>query len=241
MDGPRLTLPNFAKLTPKLVSKTPLITPDLGKCYEDPWIYQRTDAFTDIKITAITPLGNIAPVPTSDKGHASHNGVTSKKQIPNKNVVNVSEEVTEPSKIAPIYLDNSDRDYDFVSKKMHSISIRTMSLQKQYCTKLKDMPDVYGRVSVKVFDELLSVYENNQVYYQDRLDDETMSIEDIKTNLTKLEWWFSRIIEPKENEGRRERETNKTTKRITSFCDPELHKYIQLLPDNFVCYIMSHL
>jgi hypothetical protein len=114
---------------------------------------------------------------------------------------------------------------------MRAIAANTMTLQKQYCTVLRPLINVGGKVSVTVFEEALSIYENNQVYYQDRIDDHSISIDAIKAGLTELERWFANIPEPKpvdDVEAWREREIQRQTKGLTAYCDPELHKYIRL-------------
>src|SRR5690606_8472358 len=114
---------------------------------------------------------------------------------------------------------------------MRSISEGTMNLQKQYVNYLRDIPVIRGTVSQDKFDDLLSIYENNQVYYQDKIEDKTMSHEEIAVKLTELEHWFLTITEPRPKDPEdipswKERNIFKQEKRISMYCDPELHSYI---------------
>lgn len=81
---------------------------------------------------------------------------------------------------------------------------------------------MYGKVSDQAFEEALSVYENNQVFYQDTIDDKSLDIPTIKQRLTELEHWFMCIIEPfhggdtEEKEAWQQRERFKIIKGIIS-------------------------
>ncbi|CAH6421725.1 Hypothetical protein HVR_LOCUS1365 [uncultured virus] len=139
---------------------------------------------------------------------------------------------TDPILTATIYLDFTkprDQDYGYVANKMKAIRENTLTLQQQYKNDLKPLINASGRVSVKIFEEALQIYENNQVYYQDRIDDRDLDLPTVRARLTELEQWFLCIIEPKPIDDIPswiDRERNKLIKGISSYCDPELYPYI---------------
>jgi hypothetical protein len=258
---------NYGKINDNSVPKvpcSPLFIPKIGiskgtpttpsqilKPGENPWVYIKSETNnsitgllnpSDIKITAITPIGTIAMVPTCD----IRPPLTPRKlpPTPTRHIkLNIMDENTGSVRIDPlltttIYLDctkPSDQDYNHVSQRMRDITANTLTLQKQYSTTLRPLINVIGKVSHETFEDALSVYENNQVYYQDRIDDKVVDIETVKICLTQLEHWFACIIEPEpvdDIEAWKERELSKVFKGLSPYCDPELHKYIQPLPSN---------
>jgi hypothetical protein len=234
--------------------RTPLVIPNIGilkgipmtpekslNTDENPWLPPKTDGISDVKITAITPIGTIAMVPTCDKRPPS----TPRKLPPTPghltlNIIGESSyySQTDPLLSATIFLDCTkpeDRDYNYVSERMRKITANTINLQKQYSTELKLLTNAIGRVSNMIFEESLSIYENNQVYYQDRLDDQKIDIDSINLGLTTLEHWFMCIIEPRPRDdidAWRIRELSKLQIGFSFYCDPELHKHIQTLPSH---------
>lgn len=214
----------------KTTQKTVIVPNDL-----DVWMQEVTTGASQIKIAAITPVGTIALVPTIDK-----NTYKRKKYVPftpsraiNANVVHdENEEKHDPILSATIYLDYTkaeDQAYDHVANKMRAIAIKTNNLRKQYRNELRDMIAVSGIVSTKKFEKILAIYENNQVYYQDCMDNNELDIEVIKSKLTELERWFMKVIEPKPTddiEAWHERQNFKAQRGISAYCDPNLHKYI---------------
>lgn len=239
--------PSVTSPTYRVVPTTPsqLLAPG-----ENPWLPPKVDGSSDIKIAAITPIGTIAMVPTCDKRAP----VTPRRLPPTPNrhlTLRVVDENTGETKIDPlltttIYLDCTrpeDQDYNHVAQHMRDITVTTTTLQKQYSNTLRLLTNVTGRVSQRIFDDALSIYENNQVYYQDLIDDKTVDIQVIRDGLTTLEHWFASIIEPKATDDLaawRERESLKLTKGITAYCDPELYQYIQPLPDNIRLQIRQY-
>ena len=191
--------------------------------------------------TSITPSGQVVKVPTSNIRPPP----TPVRHIYRNSTI-VPEEKDNPIMSACIYLDLTspeDQDYDYVSKKMKSISSNISRFQQQYATQLRSpLPIIDGHVSKTIFDEMLSIYENNQVYYQDRIDDKRMTLDEISQALTTLEHWFILIIEPKEEdniESWKERERKKLTG-ITAFCDPDLHQYITSAPPHIIFKIKQY-
>jgi len=221
---------------------------------ENPWYITPAENSGEIKIAAITPIGTIAMVPTIDKRPPTprlvklssdyHTNTTRLPPTPGKHLtLMVVDEVTgqikeDPLFTATIYLDCTkpeDRDYNYVALKMRSITQNTISLQKQYINELRPLVDASGCVSHSAFDRLLSIYENNQVYYQDRIDDNGLDIPTIKARLTELEHWFMCIIEPKSEDDVASwqiREKSKLTKGVSPYCDTELYPYIGHVPIN---------
>jgi len=256
---------------PKEPARTPLIIPRIGvvkgyggsprydsepllKPGENPWLVSKKGNQSEIKITAITPIGTIAMVPTIDKRPPS----TPRRSLPptptrhlTLKVINenTGEVKIDPLLTAAIYLDCTrpeDQDYNHVANKMRAITNNTITLHKQYTNQLLQLPKIYGKVSIKLFEEALSVYENNQVFYQDTIDDKSLDIPTIKQRLTELEHWFMCIIEPfsggdkQEHEAWQERERFKIIKGISSYCDPELYPYITPAGEQIKAFISQH-
>lgn len=227
---------------------TPLLIPNIGIAKsnnaptpstilapdEDPWLPQRTEGSSEVKIAAITPIGTIAMVPTTDKRPPTPRRLpfTPGRHLTLK-VVN-DPDPNDPILTATIYLDcTKDQDYDHVAARMRSITENTLTLQRQYKNNLKPLINVVGKVSSEVFEEALLIYENNQVYYQDRIDNNDLDIKTIQDRLTELEYWFLCIIEPRSNDNITdwiERERTKLIKGISAYCDPELYPYITPAP-----------
>lgn len=122
--------------------------------------------------------------------------------------------------------------------------VPTSNNQKKYLTKLIPLQDIQGIVTREVFESSLSIYENNQVYYQDRLEDGTMNIFSIKLALSHLEHWFAMILEPMDREdidGWLSRESHKLINHITIFCDKNLLDHIDPISDSVINFIkISH-
>jgi len=185
----------------------------------DPWIYKSGCESCNIKKTSLTPIGTVKKIPTSD------NRPPVTPRICNK--INTFEEKFNPVLNASIYLDFSDREYDYVSKKMKNINSITASYHNKFVTKLLDIPAIKGNLTIEDFEELLNIYENNQVYYQECMDNKILDIETIKNKLTELEHWFIFIQEPySDEEGYEDRRKIKKNTGYSPYCDPELYQYI---------------
>lgn len=193
---------------------------------KDPWIIKRNFSHSEVKIAGITPLGTIAHVPT-----AIRKSVPTPRRVPIPPPRNISDSDSEEGLVLSFYLNKTCKDDNYVAEKMRSISENSINLQKQYSNYLLDLPNIFGNVSHKVFENALLVYENNQVYYQDQLEDKTLDETIISEKLTELERWFMNINEPTpidkdDVEMWQERNTFKQIKGISAYCDPLLHKYI---------------
>lgn len=226
---PRIGVIKGGPMSPK-----PTLQPD-----ENPWLPPKIEGAGELKIAAITPIGTVAMVPTCDKRPPA----TPRRLPPTPTrhlTLRVVDEHTGAMKIDPIltaaiYLDCTkpeDQDYNHVAERMRTIAVTTTTLHKQYTTTFRPLPNVSGRVPAVTFENALAVYENNQVYYQDRIDDRTLTTEAIKDGLNALEQWFGNIIEPKPRddddiEAWRDRESMKLTKGVTAYCDPELYQYLK--------------
>jgi hypothetical protein len=240
-EAPGMIRPLCAR-TPKFVDRTPknsevypgmspgmklprcATTPPVRTSVDDdynPWIPETTEGARYVKILARTPIGTIARVPTSN-----HQPVYIPKPIEvadNKSILNAS-----------IYLDLSDRDYNYVSSKMRSLNENTKNLQKQYANVLQPYPKIKNPLSPlnpDKFEQLLLVYENNQVYYQDLLDAPNPEIPEISIKLQELEQWFVSFSEPRPHDkldldAWRDREKFRKTHNISQYCDPILYKYL---------------
>jgi hypothetical protein len=184
----------------------------------NPWIPETTEGAREVKILARTPIGTIARVPTCD-----YHPVYIPKPVEvanNESILNAS-----------IYLDLSDRDYHYVSNKMRTLNENTKNLQKQYSNVLQPYPTITNPLNPDKFEELLLVYENNQVYYQDLLEGPNPQIPEITNKLKELEQWFIGFAEPRPHdkldfEDWQERELFRKTHKISQYCDPALYKYL---------------
>jgi len=190
-------------------------------------------------LTGLTPIGELKKVPTS-----SIVPMRTPRTIPQPKVESKEQD---PILGAQIFLDLTSKEvrpYDYVSKHMKAISETTLNLRKNYRNELKPLPKVSGLVSTTVFENALDIYENNQVFYQDQIDDGIIEREAIARDLTALEHWFMQIIEPKprgsELESRNAREQLKLTKGVSGYCDPELYEYIGPLPPEIRAFLLKH-
>jgi hypothetical protein len=212
----------------------------------DPWMPERPSRPPDIKIIGITPVGTIPAVPTAEKRPDTprygpmtpHRSLTLEVVDPNTKVATI-----DPILTSAIYLDCTkpeDQDYNHVANRMRTISTTVSALRKSYQTSYRQVPALRGHVTHTQFEDALSAYENNQVYFQDRLDNKDMPIADINRHLTELEHWFMCIIEPRPRDDVddwRRREASKIANKFSAYCDPELHKHIQPAPESVINYI----
>jgi hypothetical protein len=93
-----------------------------------------------------------------------------------------------------------------------------------------ECPDVDNMIDSERFQEILLIYENNQVYYQQSFDDGKIDKEKLVEKLICLERWFICIIEPKpykksEISDWMEREKMKLVNYYSEYCDPDIYKY----------------
>lgn len=260
-------IPNTAPKTPLYIPRIGIPKEDKNietlQPDENPWLPPKVEGYNDVKIAALTPIGTIALVPTCDKRPVTPRKLpptpgrlpSTPGRLPPTPVRNLTLRVIDentgttridPIMTATIYLDctkSEDRSYNHVAERMRKITENTTTLQKQYSTTFRPLANITGKVSHSLFEEALLIYENNQVYYQDRIDDKTLSQSDIQSGLTSLEHWFASIIEPKNYDDAtswKERELFKLRHGITSYCDPELYKYIQPLPSNLLSLIKQY-
>ena len=144
---------------------------------------------------------------------------------------------------ASIYLDWRDNsDYHRVGDRMRSISQNIANTRGTYRNVLQALVPMKGRVSIQQFETALSIYENNQVFYQDQMETETMKADAIQKELTRLEHWFIQIIEPRgeDPEDRIHREQYKLQKGISKYCDPDLYSYIDPIPDSIRNFLQEN-
>ena len=230
--------------TPKspFVIKSPYKIESPHSNKKDPWIYNPTVSEKFTKIIGIDKYGDMCIIPTVDY------------QLP-PSVRYISEENDESDDyilIGDIFLDQKNskgRDYNFVSQNMRNISIQTNNLRLLYANKFKPFnKNIKGKVTLKEYDELLEIYENNQVYYQDCIQNETLTYDQLCVDLTELEYWFICIIEPYDYEDYdlddysdwKTREQFKYNKGYSGYCDPDLYFYIkQPLPQEIINYIKN--
>jgi len=133
--------------------------------------------------------------------------------------------------------------------------IRSVNRGDDGIKKLHILPDAHGLVNRTLFDKCLDVYENNQEYYIDKLTKLSNliklsndmreinrieeKIDQVKKNVTLMEYWFLFIIEPKpsdrrEHENWHDGEMMKLENSRTKYCDRELASLIKPLPSKIV-------
>jgi hypothetical protein len=143
-----------------------------------------------------------------------------------------------------------------VKNKMINITQEIKSVQKNLKNKFKNCPEVEGIVTQEVFDQCRDIYENNQVYYQQKFEDNKITKEVFSEKVSILEEWFICIIEPKplnpltplrgssevyeqEVEDWLEREHDKLKNLYSSYCDPDIHEYLIKPSKEFHDYILQ--
>lgn len=258
----RSPVPLRVPLSPMVAKpRTPLVIPNICATKmtprkhidltDDPWLPPKVEGAGCIKIAAITPIGTIALVPTCDVRPPTPRKVlpATPTRMLQLRVVDpqTGEPVLDPIMSASVYLNCTkpeDQDYNHVANRMKAISEAAQTSRTYYITELRGLPSCSGIVSARQFEDLLSIYENNQVFYQDRIDDKTMSADDIKRRLTELEWWFMKIIEPRPHmndvDSWIEREKFKTENGRTSYCDTTLYEWVDVMPESHLNTIIQH-
>jgi len=234
--------------TPKtsFVLRSPYSSQPLYSPKRDPWVYISTENERSSKLIGIDEYGNIAKIPTVDY------------PLPQtvRYIIEDSDSTDDSINLYDydIYLDQKNskgRDYNFVAQNMKNISIQTNNLRSLYANKFKSYDkNIKGRVSLEIYEELLEIYENNQVYYQDCMQNESMTYDHLCEALTELEYWFICIIEPYDHNDPdldkddynewKSREQFKINKGFSGYCDPDLYFYIkQPLPQEIIRFINS--
>ena len=202
----------------------------------NPWIVTSKRNNCDIKIAGLTPIGTIAMVPTIDKRPIKVPYISRKVPV-------LESESTDSLLNLSMYLDLTppeDYGYYHVSDKMQSLIQCTRSLHKQYTNEYKAVPEIYGIVDKDLFECALLIYENNQVWFQDAIDNCSIDDNTINKYLSALEQWFMCIIEPIDYEDYNSwmiREQTKILKGYSSYCDPELYHRIFQPSEQVISYI----
>jgi hypothetical protein len=210
--------------------------------YENIWLYKPRKNETITKFAGIDKDGNISSVPTADYK------LPPSTQFAYNDKTNIDDDFIT---IGDIFLDkkgSKGQSYHFVAENMRNITAQIKqcaNLREQYINEFKEYDlRIKGRVTLEKFEELLDIYENNQVYFQECLENGALTYNEICEGLTKLEYWFICIIQPydKDEDGDyedcKERERSKLTKGYSGYCDPDLYFYIQQpLPEKIVDYI----
>ena len=120
---------------------------------------------------------------------------------------------------------------DQISATVRTINTSVSELQKHRKNTLRSLIEI-DRMDAERFETCLSIYENNQVYYQDLLDSAVgIERDSIIKDLNILERWFISIVEPRpkiraEIKQWEERENIKKIKGYSAYCDPDLYSII---------------
>jgi len=130
---------------------------------------------------------------------------------------------------------------------MRNIALQTNNLRLLYANKFRPYDkNIKGKVSLEEYEELLEIYENDQVYYQDCIENGNLTYDELCIYLTELEYWFICITEPynysdydvDDHTEWKTREQFKLNKGYSGYCDPDLYFYIkQPLPQETINYI----
>jgi len=208
----------------------------------NPWIYNPTISERFTKIIGVDENGNLCKLPTIDYELPELKRYISEDNDGSDDYITIGD----------IFLDQKNskgRDYNYVSQNMRNIALQTNNLRSLYANQFKPFnKNIKGKVNFDEYDELLEIYENNQVYYQDCIQHETMTYDQLCDALTELEYWFICIVEPynyreydeDEYDEWKTREQFKYNKGYSGYCDPELYFYIkQPLPLEIINYIKN--
>jgi len=182
-----------------------------------------------IRYIGLTPIGTIQRVPT---------GV-------HRN--------TPPVVFLPTYQRKTDEDTSIAqyietlphfddTREAKSASAGMRSIKDFHATqrnKFIECPKLTGLVSQEKWEEVLQIYENNQVYYQECFQQREMKREQANQKFTLLEQWFMLIIEPLPSTGSKEdyeawknRELNKLKTGHSEYCDSEIYPFLGPLDIN---------
>ena len=116
-----------------------------------------------------------------------------------------------------------------VATHMRALMSVSASFAQCYKTTFKNLLPLKGMVNLTQFNQALAVYENNQVYYQECIDDGSITTAAITEGLVALERWFAAIIEPDACDNGADHRTFLQKKGVTAHCDPELYPYLTIL------------
>ena len=224
--------------------KSPYVLQSPYSNKKDPWIYKPTNAEKYTKIIGVDEYGNLTKLPTVDYDLSQ----------PDRCKIEETDGSDDYIVIGDIFLDQKNskgKGYNYVSENMKNISLRTNELRSLYANKFKQYnKNTKGKVNFQQYEDLLEIYENNQVYYQDCIQNGSMTYDQLCVSITELEHWFICIVEPynyedfdeDEYDEWKNRELFKLKKGYSGYCDPELYFYIQQpLPQNIINYIhFSH-
>lgn len=211
----------------RCINKTPLF---YKKYDNDPWFYNGKDISKNVIVNGILKDGTVAPVPTTNNIPILTNSSESE--------FSEGEEI-DPMVMANIYINSyeNNRDNNYVNQNMKNISTSIRSLRSNYTMKIKPLTNDEGLVKQSNFDDCLSIYENNQVYYQECIDHCTLTKKELVEGLTALEYWFILIVEPPQQDEPtewREREYGKIERGYSAYCDPELLDYVKPLSPHLI-------
>ena len=192
----------------------------------DPWM-PRERVTNRFRMAALNPAGFIAPVPTTTYRPRTTRAVATLPFQESKEVVS-AQDVMMPLLDSSIYFDQSKDDR--VANRMQQLCRHGRQAQQKRQTELRPLPlSVPARLNPTQWEDLLSLYENNQVFYQDRLEDKSWSQEKIIEELNRLEQWFRLVREPQgsmSHEEWKEKEQYRIQHGYSSYCSPDLRPLI---------------
>lgn len=228
------TTPKIMKVLPSTPNprRTRSVTPLLRNAMtpgslKDAWL-PTIDDVVKITIIGVQSNGMINPVPTNTKPLMTPRRILT----PGKYLKLVVQEPKRDPILSASVIVSSEKSGQLsqtTSQHMKSVISTVKEIGKKFVNVEKPLPTVQGQVTLTDFQYLLSIYENNQVYYQDCLDDKSLLESEIRKRLQDLEKWFISISEPCDLQDPTlhvQNENFKRTKGYSAYCDPVLYRYI---------------
>lgn len=205
---------------------------------DNPWIYEN-DVIKRPRscIRSLSIIGKLERVPTVS--NEKYRILTEPKFSENKKkkMIDMSIKI-DPIIKTPFYFKNKNADpkeQKIVSKKMRKISENIINMSYDYINELLVVPfDVTEVKDINNFNKMLELYENNQNFYAEKLENHDITKEELSKELTILEEWFCNIVEPKPKNSYdvddwKYREQFKIENGFSVFSDENLREFIHPL------------
>lgn len=211
-------LPNFRGATPKCVLQR--------QKEEDPWLYvpDHDECYVEIEQAFVRPTNILEPEPEIEPETGPMESAIKMASSASIYLSGVK------MRDGELHRDNEKRRQAALN--MEQISTMIREAQNSLSNTLQEIPAQRGRVTRQTFDKFLDIYENNQEYYREYLENANGSeavLQIIREQLTILERWFICVVEPRPRNDAKdwaERELRKHKTGYSPYCDPGLMKYI---------------
>lgn len=225
-------------------AKNKTINPELRKKDLEPWLnINKMGPKVKTEVIGLLPGGEYMRVPTERKTTKRSEITPFYQKLKQSDDIKTDEVILNMPLFLDLTVDNGGKSDD-VKNKMNILSQAIKSNQKNLRNKFKDCPEVEGLVSNETFIICRDIYENNQVYYQQKFEDGKITKEVFSEKLSILEEWFICIIEPKPTDTNDiddwiEREKDKLKNLYSSYCDPDIYQYLIKPSKEFYHYIKN--